>query len=358
VPSFLRRLFTLTFLCSAASLIVSGTVVLAAEQPTPALSSDFLRELVTPPGEELDLDACETWNPEFAGNSMRCCGRLHDSRAQPRCDVHRNRANYCSEITDDEREYVEAVKSGKIGDVLEFLTAQTQHRQLQAMCTVNSGFLVRGRPIVPTAENVIKIRSPDRCTNYGTDPMVAMLEYLGRKIKKEFQPEYPGIRFLLGDVTAPRGGCLASSGGRRGHKSHSTGQDADIGFITPIKNGPSPDSLHKNLQPKPNWWFLKQLFHNPFACIRVIFLDHRQINKIARVAYGDPDWQTIRKFLRHIKGHQNHFHVRIGDGPGQPGCVANANPDEELRMEFENGDEGDTDSEPSGSGAGESPEVD
>jgi murein endopeptidase len=191
-----------------------------------------------------------------------------------------------------------------------------------------------------------------------------MLEWLGREIKKEFQPDYPRIHFLLGDVAAPRGGCLASMGGKRGHKSHSTGQDADVGFVTPIKNGPSPDTLHKNLQPKPNWWFLKKLFHNPYACIKVVFLDHRQISKIARVAYGDPDWTTVRKFLKHVRGHQNHFHVRIGDGPGQPGCAPNANPDEELKMEYENGDEGDSDAAPdtsspsSPSGSGESPEVD
>jgi len=52
--------------------------------------------------------------------------------------------------------------------------------------------------------------------------------------------------------------------------------------------------------------------------------------------------------------------VGTGDGPGQPGCTANANPDEELRMEYENGDEGDSDTEsPSDKSVpGESPEVD
>lgn len=357
MPSFLfnsLKWVGLVSLCGAAFV----PSAFAADQPNPALSSDYLREFVTPPGEELDLDACEAWNPEFAGNGMRCCGTLRGSRRQARCDVHRNRANYCGEITEDQKEYVDAVNSGKVGDLMDFLNAQAQRRPLQAMCSTNSGFLVRGRPIVPTADNIIQIRSPGRCTNYGTEPMVAMLEWLGRQIKKEFQPDYPRIHFLLSDVAAPRGGCLASAGGKRGHKSHSSGQDADIGFVTPIKNGPSPSELHKNLQPKPNWWFLKQLFHNPYACIRVIFLDHRQIARIAKVASGDEDWPVIRKFLRHVRGHQNHFHVRIGDGPGQPGCVANSNPDEELRMEFENGDEGDSDSAPSGSGTGESPEVD
>ena len=45
----------------------------AVDPPNPALTSEYIRELVTPPGEELDLDACESWNPEFVGNGMRCC---------------------------------------------------------------------------------------------------------------------------------------------------------------------------------------------------------------------------------------------------------------------------------------------
>ena len=340
------------------SLLVLFQDARAADHPNPALSSDFIREAVTPPGDELDLDVCEAWNPEFFGNGMRCCtptrggGRI--ARRQARCDAHRNRANYCSEVTAEQREYVDAVNSGKVGDLMTFLNAQMQHRPIQSFCNVNNGFLVRGRTIIPTTENIIKIRSPQRCTNYGSEAMVAMLEFLGRQIKKEFSPEYPRIHFLIGDVAAPRGGCLASMGGRRGHKSHSTGVDADVGFVTPIKNGSSPDTLHKNFLPKPNWWFIKQLFHNPYACIKVVFLDHRDIAKLAKIGGGDPEWPTIRKFIRHVRGHNNHFHVRIGDGPGPAGCTANANPDEELRMEYEGGDnENDQDSN-----ASESPQVD
>ena len=321
-----------------------------------------MRETVVPPGNDLDLDVCEAWNPEFVGNGMRCCGETRGSgryaRRKARCDAHRNRHSYCSEITGEQIEYAEAAKSGKVGDLLDFLTAQVQHRPVQSFCTVNNGFLVRGRTIVPTADNIIQLRSPERCTNYGTEPMVAMLEWLGRQVKKELSPEAPGIRLLVGDVAAPRGGCLASMGGRRGHKSHSTGQDADVGFVTPKAKGPSPDHFHKDLQAKPNWWFLKQVFHNPYACIRVIFIDHRHIARLAKVAYGDPDWAVVRKFLRHVRGHRDHFHVRIGDGPGQPGCVPNANPDEELKMEYENGDEteGDTDSD-GASVPGQTPKV-
>lgn len=327
----------------------------------PALGSDYLRETVIPPGDELDLDVCESWNPEFAGNGMRCCGLFRGSprwsRKKPRCDVHRNRHSYCSEITAEEKDYVQAVKDGKVGDLLEFLTAQVQHRPIQSFCSVNNGFLVRARPIVPTSDNLIKIRSPERCTNYATEPMVAMLEWLGRQVKKEYQAENPKIHLLLGDVAAPRGGCLAASGGRRGHLSHSTGQDADVGFITPMKNRPSPDVLHKNFIAKENWWFLKQIFHNPYACIKVIFLDRRDIAKLSRVAWNDPEWLVFRKFIRHVRGHNNHFHVRIGDGPGQLGCAPNANPEDEPTEDDVDSSPSDSTSPADGSATGEGVEV-
>src|SRR6185437_331477 len=99
-------------------------------------------------------------------------------------------------------------------------------------------------------------------------------------------------------------------------KSHAVGEDADVGFITPVARGPSPDYFHTRLQPKPNWWFLKQVFHNPYACIKVVFLDRHQIRKISKVAWDDPDWKVIRRYVHHVRGHRNHFHIRIGDGPG------------------------------------------
>ncbi len=307
---------------------------IAAESSlNPALSSEFLYEMVTPPGEQLDLSVCEEWNPEFVANGMKCCGQLRQYgrrvRHEVRCDAHRNRATYCGEITQEQKDYAEAVAGGKIPDLMEFLDAQVQHRSIQSFCSVNTGFLVRGRTIVPTAENGIMLRAPQRCTNYGTEPMVAMLEWLGRKVKKELSEENPKIHLLIGDVSAPRGGCLASAGGRRGHKSHAAGEDADIGFITPKGKGASPDFFHNDLQVKPNFWFLKQVFHNPYACIKVIFLDRRQIAKLARNEWADPDWLMMRKYIHHVRGHRNHFHVRIGDHPGQPGCAAPQTGDED-----------------------------
>jgi murein endopeptidase len=328
----------LALILSAVSLCAGSTLAHAENSEAYDVSSGLVEDWVAPQNEAVPLDFCEEWNPEFQANDYRCCGRVtgysargrRGRKSRPRCDVHRNRQSYCDEITPEQKEYIAGVNSGKIADLLEYLSAQVEHRPIQAYCSVNTGFLVHGRAIVPTSENLIKLRSPQRCTYFGTEPMVAMLEWLGRQVKKEIYPENPGIHILLGDVAAPRGGCLAAMGGRRGHKSHMVGQDADIGLLTPRGKKPSPDYFHRDLQAKPNWWFVKQIFQNPYACIKMIFLDRRQISKLARAAAGDPEWAHVRRFIRHFPGHRDHFHVRIGDGPGEPGCSPNANPDDEL----------------------------
>ena len=81
--------------------------------------------------------------------------------------------------------------------------------------------------------------------------------------------------------------------------------------------------------PSANWWLIKQFFKNPYACVRVIFLDKKLIRKLGKVAKGDEDWEKYWRYIRHIPGHRNHMHLRIGDGPGQPGCAGGGNPEDE-----------------------------
>ncbi len=104
---------------------------------------------------------------------------------------------------------------------------------------------------------------------------------------------------------------------------------------------PSPSAFHTDFDPKTNWPFIKKLMTNPYACVRVIFLDRRHIGKLAKFVRKNPDeeenWRKYGRFLRHMPAHRNHMHVRIGDGPGQPGCVADARPD--LEEEEDTGGE-------------------
>jgi murein endopeptidase len=148
-------------------------------------------------------------------------------------------------------------------------------------------------------------------------------------------PIYSGVHITLGDISAPRGGCLSNPSGKRRHASHTTGQDADVGFLTVKPSQESPTHFHTQFDPKTNWWFLKKIFQNPFACIKVVFLDKRHIRTLAKYAKAEKEWQLFHRFIRHMPGHKNHLHVRVGIGPGQAGCTPNARPELELEEDVE-----------------------
>lgn len=283
-------------------------------QPT----SEFLKWTDSSP----DLDFCSRWNPEFGLKGVTCCPKAPPQRKRGgRCAPSRAKGSYCDEITPDQKRYIERVQAGD-WDALDLLAREVSSgHAMQAYCSVNHGFLAWGRPIVPTPANRIRLRSPGRCTSFGTDEMAALLEWTGRKIAEKYsEPEYAHVHLLVGDVSAPRGGCLAGRGGRRGHSSHTSGQDADLGFLLAKPNQDSPESFHRVFDAPSNWWFIKTLFQNPYVCVKGMFLDRKLIAKLSRYAASDPYWRTVRPYIKHVRGHRNHIHLRIGDAPGAPGC--------------------------------------
>jgi murein endopeptidase len=289
------------------------------------------------------IDFCSEWNPEFPFNGHRCCRSIASARGKKTrvsCFTKRPRGNYCEEMTDEQKEYIEALESPNPPfDPLEAIT-QDMGRKDQAFCTANNGFLAHGRPLVPSEKNRIQLRSPERCTRFGTDNMIGLLEWLGRQVASHYSaPEFAGVKLNIGDIAAPRGGCLAGPSGRRGHLSHTNGSDADVGLLTVMKNRRSPAAFTNSLNAKDNWWMIKQIMKNPFACVKVIFLDRRHIRKIAKAAAHDEEWGQYKRFLRHQPGHRNHMHLRVGNHPGAPGCSPGANPDLEEEAEIEDIDE-------------------
>jgi murein endopeptidase len=247
-------------------------------------------------------------------------------------------------MTQSQKEYSALAEGGKLGDVLALIKQDQGKYGEQAICTVNNGFLAHGRRIVPNAQNRVLINSPGKCTNFGTDPMVAMLEWLGRIIGKGYsETPYLGVRLVLGDVSGPRGGSHYGPTGLRGHASHTNGQDADVGFLTVKAGQESPSKFTREFNSAGNWWMLKQIFKNPYACIKVIFLDRRHINALARFAGKEPEWPTYKRFIRHMPSHKNHMHVRIGKGPGQPGCDLNSHPELEFEEDLDSSDESSVD---------------
>jgi murein endopeptidase len=284
----------------------------------------------------LSADFCSEWNPEYPYNGFRCCSKVMRAKVRRRrrlppktCSREHFKPSFCEDVTPEQKEYVEAVSSGKIPDALQLITQEMGRKGEQAYCTVNNGFLAWGRPIVPTLLNRIQLRASDRCTQFGTDSMIGMLEWVGREIAREYtDPKYENTRLIVGDIAAPRGGCLSGRNGPRGHASHTNGLDADIGFLTP-RPGRTIASFHTDFDAKANWWLIKEIMANPYACVKVIFLDKRLIRKLGKVASRDPEWNKYWRYIRHIPGHRNHLHIRIGDGPGLPGCSPGANPEDE-----------------------------
>lgn len=293
--------------------------------------------------EGMTADFCSKWNPEFFETGALCChdpfvfnkrGKRVRRKLRACVQARFKSGSYCGEMTDEQRRYSEVAGAGKLGDQLEFLRGQIGLSGKQGQCGPNNGFLAHGRRIIPNTLNRIQIRSPGRCTEFGTDEMATLMEWLGRKVATQYPaPDYSGVHVLLGDVSAPRGGCLGGRGGRRGHSSHTNGQDADVGFLVVDKGRPSPGTLVRRFDAATNWWFLKLVLQNPFACVKRVFLDRKLISALGRVAGADPFWKKYSHVIQHQKFHKNHFHVRIGDQPGAPGCVNEA--PEGVEMEEE-----------------------
>jgi murein endopeptidase len=338
---FVRIPFLIALACGLLSIessVFAGTAsrslaAASASAPLPNFAPcDPVSDLLAPDEGAPDVAFCSDWNPDFSTNGYRCCSKPVVRRRGRRRRIalpSRHKKSYCDEMTPEQREYIDSVQSAKHADPLVLISDELGKRREQAYCDVNTGFLAWGRPIVPSSLNRIRLRSPDRCTEFGTDAMAGMLEWAGRQVAKQYPaPEYSGTHLLVGDISAPRGGHL-------GHRSHKTGLDADIGFLHARKGAFSPGSFDRDFVPEANWWLIKQLFKNPYACVKVMFLDRRLIRKLDKTARNDGDWLSLRRFVRHMPGHRNHIHVRVGPAPGAPGCTPNAHP------ELEQGEEGD-----------------
>ncbi len=307
------------------------------------LPPDPVSEVLVAPDVGLPTSFCAEWNPDFPFNGGTCCGKrvvqpsgkLKPRRRRgPSCPPQRFRESFCSEETPEQRDYAQKVLGGSITDPLLYLERELVQRRdsdPQAVCTPNDGFLAWGRPLVPSEKNGIRLRRPDRCVHYGSDRMVAMLEWIGRKVKERTQELGTGpSHMIVGDISAPRGGCLAGGSGRRGHFSHMNGSDVDLGFLDPKRKFEGRALAHeqfdRRFDPEWNWWFIKTIFKNPYVCVKAAFLDHRLISKMRKIATSnsvDPDWEKFSKFIKHVKFHRNHFHVRIGTRFGVPGCQEN-----------------------------------
>lgn len=228
------------------------------------------------------------------------------------------------------------------------LTGCPQHGLVHDGTSISYGPSNRGTLIYPT-------RLPDRGEGYwtprrwatrglryGTDELISLLVYVGRRIERES----PGARVGIADLSPRRGGPSAW------HRSHQTGRDADLLFFatditgTPIElramlpfasdgtavlppghpglralfGGPAARTVYFDVA--RNWLLVRALIENPVAPVQFLFISDalKQMLIDHARAVGEPE-HLIQKagFLLHQPGdslpHNDHIHVRIYCAP-------------------------------------------
>ena len=163
--------------------------------------------------------------------------------------------------------------------------------------------------------------APRRRRVWGQPHVVRAIEEASAEIAKRFPGTQP---LFIGDLSFEKGGYMPP------HKSHRSGLDADISFF--LNNNPvqgrfrdvKPDELdaHKT------WIFIEALLRT--GVVHQFYIEHNLQEKLyeeaARLGYSESELKRIFEFprkigtgrtklIRHIKGHDDHLHVRFIQSP-------------------------------------------
>lgn len=252
-------------------------------------------------GNEAELSpACRALTTAPEGSLLKSVTDAREALETSPCTKKYYPSCYCGDISAEQMAYVRDIRSG--------------NRR-----PASSPIFLQGVPVVPTPGNRLQLRLPGRCAYFGTPGMIAMLEWLGHRMAQEYpEPDFPGPRLLVGDVSAPKGGTLLKIDGTA-HLSHATGQDVDIGFILARKGEPVPARYDEEFDPHANWRFLKDVFRNPHARIEAVVVDRSLLEELRDAASSDPDWARFGPLIIAKPHHRDHFHIRIGEDRNTPG---------------------------------------
>lgn len=186
-------------------------------------------------------------------------------------------------------------------------------------------------------------RWAQRGNNWGTDEMMSLITYAGRRIAAA----YPGAELAVADISPRRGGRT------RWHASHQTGRDVDlVYFVTDDRGKPvqwnDMRKMDENGVTRPgvdpatgqqlptyhfdvqrNWALVRAVLENPAADVQYIFVADWLKQKMIDYALsiGEPkDVVDTATYILHqpigAAAHDDHFHVRIycSASDAQEGC--------------------------------------
>jgi penicillin-insensitive murein endopeptidase len=203
--------------------------------------------------------------------------------------------------------------------------------------TFTSGFLRHGARLPEKGEGyVILPLWLARNSNYGTDELVAAIERVARRVRRE----YPGALLQIGDLSIKGGGESVL------HRSHQNGRDADLIYYAvddkgrpapPAESMPRYGSDLRARSPGPqehgvvfgpfsprsfdvarNWALVRALLEEPRIEVQYLFINERlkqMLLDYARANGEDPALLDRADALLHQPGdslpHDDHLHLRI-----------------------------------------------
>ena len=152
-------------------------------------------------------------------------------------------------------------------------------------------------------------------SNWGRPEMVHLLRTAFREMHKRWPQKHPA---LVGSISRPGGGRLGH------HKSHRSGQDVDIGYLT---NSPNRVGWGNPSTAEIDWqrmWFVVDHLERSgqVAAIYMAPVLQRKLYQYA-AAHGEAESRLVHLFqygpkgsrgdtlIRFASGHRDHFHVRF-----------------------------------------------
>lgn len=172
---------------------------------------------------------------------------------------------------------------------------------------------------LPQQPELYRIRNPHEA--WGTPEMIEAIVLASEEMAWLMPSADP---ILIGDLSRRRGGHLP------GHRSHRSGQDADIGIFRvgasmPVSAG-FPNITPSNIDYEANWLFWSSLLET--GLVDRILLDQSLIDAmrewtISEGELSEPDanrifpprgsarlWTQTGVF-QHVAGHRDHIHLRV-----------------------------------------------
>lgn len=181
------------------------------------------------------------------------------------------------------------------------------------------------RQLALKKKSFFEIVAPDRKTYYATYEMAELITKIGELLNKQYTK-----KLYVSNLSAINGGKLNP------HLSHQNGLDADLAYPTNVPDIKFPLVVRmdneayfpKNYAIEKTYNLFKYLFSQKDIEIARIFIDKKIKKDLCSYAIEHKELQSedrnivqqMFENLQHVKGHGDHFHLRIKCSKSDPTC--------------------------------------